>query len=336
MQVHFGMLAELRVAARDRHQNLVLAARERVASKVAKAGLAKSANLSESKFSTTTEWWRSRVRAAETIEEVSRFTSELSQDEAAPKGHPELHRHFFRVGRRCRVAGRPRGTPGVFQEQGAWDVRPSVFCRDVVGRWPVQRGGKRRIVSPTVDLVVSSTAELIGHWSTETESEVIPETLPPPGMVAACGVSEGAVGAPDTRGAVPAEQAKASAREVLEKAAARELLESLVREQERQERQVQPKFLAPTPKIAKPKPVQEPRPSVRASLIGGFAVAPKPKPSKKAAAPEPEQSKRRLPPPRAVAAAGATSKPAPMMPPPPPPAAVCPPPRVQPKMMQPS
>ena len=147
------------------------------------------------------------------------------------------------------MTGRFRGALGVLPEQGAQDVRPSVFCRDVFGCWTVQHGRKRRIVF-TNNLVVSPTGEWIGHWSTETESEMIPETPPPPGMVASCGVLEGVAGAPETPGTVPAEPAKASAREVLEKAAARELLESLVREQERQERQG-PKFLAPTPKIAK-------------------------------------------------------------------------------------
>ena len=130
LQVHLGTLAELRLAARDRRQNLVLAARQRVAAEVAKAGLAESANLhTESECSTTTEWWRSRVRAAETIEEVSRLEvnfkklqklqketqscidiSSESEGEAVWLDDPEarLHPHTFG---RCRKEGASIQTP---------------------------------------------------------------------------------------------------------------------------------------------------------------------------------------------------------------------------------
>ena len=48
MQVHYGTLATLRLAARDRRQSLVRSAREHVASAVAEAGLPDTANLTES------------------------------------------------------------------------------------------------------------------------------------------------------------------------------------------------------------------------------------------------------------------------------------------------
>ena len=96
--------------------------------------------------------------------------------------------------------------------------------------------------SPTVDVLVTPTAEYVGHWSPATTSEptpgaeMAPQTPPPPGMIAT-----GVEVIPETpppsgmmaSGATGAVAAKAA----LEKAAAKALLESLVREQERQDRE---------------------------------------------------------------------------------------------------
>ena len=214
--------------------------------------------------------------------------------------------------------------------------------------------------SPTVDVLVTPTAEYVGQWSPATTSEptpgaeMAPQTPPPPGMIAT-----GVEVIPETpppsgmmaSGATGAVAAKAA----LEKAAAKALLESLVRAQERQDREQElqhlegppkgppkfsPKFMAPTPKVrsAAPKSIA-PKPSRKANV---------PKPSKKAGTPEPEpvgalapepepvQPKRRLPPPRAVASTGATAKPAStLLSPPSPPAPIYPMPRVEPMMVHP-
>ena len=172
----------LRLAARDRRQNLVLAARERVASEVAKAGLAESANLTESECSSTTEWWRSRVRAAQTIEEISRLQvnfrklkqlqedqscidiSSGSEGDAEWPEDSEARLEYFRN-----------------KVLKMFDKASFVETSSGVGQSSAAERGESS--SPTVDLVVSPTGEWIGHWSTETESEVIPETPPPPGMV---------------------------------------------------------------------------------------------------------------------------------------------------------
>ncbi|CAE7915500.1 unnamed protein product, partial [Symbiodinium sp. KB8] len=250
MQVHYGTLATLRLAARERRQGLVRSAREHVALAVAKAGLPDSANLTESECSNTTEWWRSRVRSAQTIEEISRlqvnFRKMKQLQEESCINISSGSEEEWAEDSEARVEYFRRKVLKMFDEENR------VATSSGVGS--AERGESS---SPTVDILVSPTAEYVGHWSPATDSEVtpgaeiIPETPPPAGMVG-----------PGVAGPVPAKAAKASdqapAREVLEKAAARELLESLVREQERQDREgpqkFSPKFLAPTPKVAKPKP----------------------------------------------------------------------------------
>ena len=353
MQVHYGTLATLRLAARDRRQSLVRSAREHVASAVAEAGLPDTANLTESECSNTTEWWRSRVRAAETIEEISRLQVNFRklkqvQEESAimvSSGSEEeweqdsaARVEYFRgkVLRMFDEASRMATSSGIGSEEHGESS------------------------SPTVDVLVTPTAEYVGQWSPATTSELTPgaemapQTPPPPGMIAT-----GVEVIPETlppsgmmaSGATGAVAAKAA----LEKAAAKALLESLVREQERQDREQElqhlegppkgppkfsPKFMAPTPRVrsAAPKSIA-PKPSRKANV---------PKPSKKAGTPEPEpvgalapepepvQPKRRLPPPRAVASTGATAKPAStLLSPPPPPAPIYPMPRVEPMMVRP-
>ena len=353
MQVHYGTLATLRLAARDRRQSLVRSAREHVASAVAEAGLPDTANLTESECSNTTEWWRSRVRAAETIEEISRLqvnfrklkqlqeessilVSSGSEEEWAEDSAARVEYFRRKVLKMFDEASRVATSSGIGSEEHGESS------------------------SPTVDMLVTPNAEYVGHWSPATTSEatpgaeMAPQTPPPPGMIAT-----GAEVIPETP---PPSGMMASgvtgpvaAKAALEKAAAKALLESLVREQERQDREQElqhlegppkgppkfsPKFLAPTPKVrsAAPKP-SAPKPSRKADV---------PKPSKKAGTPEPEpvaapapepepvQPKRRLPPPRAVASTGATAKPAStLQSPPPPPAPIYPPPRVEPMMVHP-
>ena len=224
MSMRLGTLAELRVAARARRQDQILAARQRVAAEADRAGLSEAAYLhTDSEGSTATQWWKGRIRAAETIEEVSRLEVNFKKLQRLQKETQSAEIEISSESEREELS---------FKETSS-------------GVGESSAGERGESSTPTVDLVlvVSPVEDLIGHWVTETEEEVIPETPPPPGVVASYGVSEGAPCAPDTPGPVvpetppPVDHAKASTREVLEKAAARELLESLVREQERQERQ---------------------------------------------------------------------------------------------------
>ena len=357
MQVHYGTLATLRLAARERRQSLVRSAREHVASAVAEAGLPDTANLTESECSsTTTEWWRSRVRAAETIEEISRLqvnfrklkqlqeesyitVSSGSEEEWAEDSEARVEYFRRKVLKMFDEASRVATSSGIGSEE---------------------RGESS---SPTVDMLVNPTAEYVGHWSSATDSEatpgaeMVPQTPTPPDVTPGAEITSqtpappGAETIPETPPppgrAAPSVGGLLAAKAALEKAAAKQLLEGLVREQERQDREQErrdregppkgppkfsPKFLAPTPKVkaVAPKPSKKavvPKPSKKAGT-------PEPEPmAATAAEPEPVQPKRRLPPPRAVASTGATAKPAStFQPPAPPPAAICPPPRMQPMM----
>ena len=353
MRSHYGVLATLRVAARERRQGLLLSARDHVASAVAASGLPETANLTESDCSDTTEWWRNRVRGATSIEEINRLQvnfrklKQLEEESAVivSSGSEEeweqdsaARVEYFRgkVLRMFDEASRVATSSGVGSEEHGESS------------------------SPTVDVLVNPTSEYVGYWSPATTSEptpgaeMAPQTPSPPGVIA-----PGAEFIPETpppsgmmaSGATGSLAAKA----VLEKAAAKALLESLVREQERQDREQErqqlegppkgppkfpPRFLAPTPKVRSiASKTSDPKPSRKASV---------PKPSKKAgtpepvpaatSAPEPEpvQPKRRLPPPRAVASTGATAKPAStLLSPPPPPAPIYPTPRVEPMLVHP-
>ena len=318
MRSHYGVLATLRVAARERRQGLLLSARDHVASAVAASGLPETANLTESDCSDTTEWWRNRVRGATSIEEINRLQvnfrklKQLEEESAVivSSGSEEeweqdsaARVEYFRgkVLRMFDEASRVATSSGVGSEEHGESS------------------------SPTVDVLVNPTSEYVGYWSPATTSEptpgaeMAPQTPSPPGVI-----DPGAEFIPETpppsgmmaSGATGSLAAKA----VLEKAAAKALLESLVREQERQDREQErqqlegppkgppkfpPRFLAPTPKVRSiASKTSDPKPSRKASV---------PKPSKKAgtpepvpaatSAPEPEpvQPKRRLPPPRAVA-----------------------------------
>ena len=353
MRSRYGVLATLRVAARERRQGLLLSARDHVASAVAASGLPETANLTESDCSDTTEWWRNRVRGATSIEEINRLQvnfrklKQLEEESAVivSSGSEEeweqdsaARVEYFRgkVLRMFDEASRVATSSGVGSEEHGESS------------------------SPTVDVLVNPTSEYVGYWSPATTSEptpgaeMAPQTPSPPGVIA-----PGAEFIPETpppsgmmaSGATGSLAAKA----VLEKAAAKALLESLVREQERQDREQErqqlegppkgppkfpPRFLAPTPKVRSiASKTSDPKPSRKASV---------PKPSKKAgtpepvpaatSAPEPEpvQPKRRLPPPRAVASTGATAKPAStLLSPPPPPAPIYPTPRVEPMLVHP-
>ncbi|CAE7387509.1 unnamed protein product, partial [Symbiodinium microadriaticum] len=325
--------------ARAKAAGLLLSARDHVASAVAASGLPETANLTESDCSDTTEWWRNRVRGATSIEEINRLQvnfrklKQLEEESAVivSSGSEEeweqdsaARVEYFRgkVLRMFDEASRVATSSGVGSEEHGESS------------------------SPTVDVLVNPTSEYVGYWSPATTSEptpgaeMAPQTPSPPGVIA-----PGAEFIPETpppsgmmaSGATGSLAAKA----VLEKAAAKALLESLVREQERQDReQFPPRFLAPTPKVRSiASKTSDPKPSRKASV---------PKPSKKAgtpepvpaatSAPEPEpvQPKRRLPPPRAVASTGATAKPAStLLSPPPPPAPIYPTPRVEPMLVHP-
>ena len=156
MQVHYGTLATLRLAARDRRQSLVRSAREHVASAVAEAGLPDTANLTESECSNTTEWWRSRVRAAETIEEISRLqvnfrklkqlqeessilVSSGSEEEWAEDSAARVEYFRRKVLKMFDEASRVATSSGIGSEEHGESS------------------------SPTVDMLVTPTAEYVGH-----------------------------------------------------------------------------------------------------------------------------------------------------------------------------
>ena len=158
-------------------------AREHVASAVAEAGLPDTANLTESECSNTTEWWRSRVRAAETIEEISRLqvnfrklkqlqeessilVSSGSEEEWEQDSAARVEYFRGKVLRMFDEASRVATSSGIGSEEHGESS------------------------SPTVDMLVTPTAEYVGHWSPATISEdtpgaeMAPQTPPPPGMIA--------------------------------------------------------------------------------------------------------------------------------------------------------
>ena len=325
MQVHYGTLATLRLAARDRRQSLVRSAREHVASAVAEAGLPDTANLTESECSNTTEWWRSRVRAAETIEEISRLQVNFRK----LKQLQEESYITVSSGSEEEWAEDSQARVEHFREKVLKMFDEASCVATSSGRGSEERGESS---SPTVDMLVTPTAEYVGHWTSTTDSEatpgaeMVPQTPTPPAATPGAEITPqtppppGAETIPETPPPhgmeAPSVGGLLAAKAALEKAAAKQLLEGLVREQERQDREQErqgregppkgppkfsPKFLAPTPKV---KTAAAPKPSKKAVV---------PKPSKKAGTPEPEpvaatapepepvQPKRRLPPPRAVA-----------------------------------
>ncbi|CAE7481414.1 unnamed protein product [Symbiodinium sp. KB8] len=224
--------------ARAKAAGLLLSARDHVASAVAASGLPETANLTESDCSDTTEWWRNRVRGATSIEEINRLQvnfrklKQLEEESAVivSSGSEEeweqdsaARVEYFRgkVLRMFDEASRVATSSGVGSEEHGESS------------------------SPTVDVLVNPTSEYVGYWSPATTSEptpgaeMAPQTPSPPGVIA-----PGAEFIPETpppsgmmaSGATGSLAAKA----VLEKAAAKALLESLVREQERQDREQVP------------------------------------------------------------------------------------------------